>query len=167
MNICDRSIFKIMFLKYHSDVERFIVSRGAHQEEALDIVQESFLRLWEKCKEVTEKSAKSFLFTTSSRILIDDFRKNQTKHKYKLTLNNSADVQDGQYQLEMSEFKERFAAVMNAMPAGAREVFLLHRFEKMKYREIAEQIGISSKAVEKRMQIALLHLAKNKIPKIH
>lgn len=52
------------------------------------------------------------------------------------------------------------------MHPGAREVFMLHRFENMKYREIAEQLEISTKAVEKRMHNALLYLASNKIPKI-
>ena len=39
-----------------------------------------------------------------------------------------------------------------------KEVFLLSRIEKMKYREIAEMLGISVKAVEKRMHLALLEM---------
>lgn len=88
-----------MYLKYHAHIERFVLSRGANREEALDITQESFLRLWEKCKEVTEHSAKSFLFTSSSRILIDEFRKNQTKQKYIVSFDWTSNVKDAQFQL--------------------------------------------------------------------
>jgi len=143
-----------------------MLSRGANSEESLDIVQESFIRLWKKCKEISESSAKSFLFTTSSRILIDEYRKQQTKQKYKITLDWKSNVQDPQYQMEMSEFKQKLEEVIASMSPTAKEVFLMHRFESMKYREIAEHLGISVKAVEKRMHKALIHLSKNKIPKI-
>lgn len=166
MNICDKANFKLMFLKYHQDLERFMLSKGVVQSEALDIAQETFLRLWEKCKDVSEKSLKSFLFTTSERIFIDQYRKKQTKQKYRALLNWKTDIKDGQYQLEMEEFKIRLEDVITEMKPKVREVFMLNRFERMKYREIAEQLGISQKAVEKRMHEALIHLSKNKIPKI-
>ena len=44
------------------------------------------------------------------------------------------------------------------LPEKQKEVFLLSRIEKMKYREIAEMLGISVKAVEKRMHLALLEM---------
>lgn len=167
MNTCEKANFKKVFLKLHPSVESFIISRGANKNEALDIAQESFLRLWEKCKEVTEKSLKSFLFTTADRIFIDQFRKNKTKQKYVATLGWDADLKDGQYQLEMQEFKNHFEEVISAMNEKSREVFMLHRFERWKYREIADQLNISQKTVEKRMHNALMFLSKNKIPKIH
>jgi len=122
--------------------------------------------LWKKCKEVSESKVKSFLFTTSSRILIDEYRKRQTRQKYQVTLDWKSNSEDAQYQLEMSEFKEKLEDVISSMSPTAREVFLMHRFESMKYKEIAQHIGISIKAVEKRMHKALLHLSNNKIPKI-
>jgi len=166
MNICEKANFKMMFLKYHQDLERFMISRGAHKHEALDIAQEAFLRLWEKCKEVSEKSLKSFLFTTSNRIFIDQYRKEQSRQNYMVMLDWKSDIQDGQYKLEMDEFKNKLEKVISSMKPKEREVFMLNRFEKMKYREIAEKLEISQKAVEKRMQNALIHLSKNKIPKI-
>lgn len=166
MNICEKANFKLMFIKHHKDLERFILSKGSSSSDALDIAQESFLRLWQKCKEVSEKSLKSFLLTTSERIFIDRYRKEKTKQKFAATLSFKTDINDGQYQLELEEFKIHLEKVISSMKTNSREVFMLHRFEKMKYREISERIGITQKAVEKRMQDALLHLAKNQIPKI-
>lgn len=166
MGICEEGLFKSLFVKYHGDIERFMISRGANQQEALDIAQESFVRLWQKCKEITSSGARPFLYTTSSRILIDEYRKKQTREKYKLSLSWAPNRQDAQYQMEMEEFREHLEQVIASMKEGAREVFVLHRFESMKYKEIAAHLGISVKAVEKRMHSALSHLANHKIPKI-
>jgi RNA polymerase sigma factor (sigma-70 family) len=59
------------------------------------------------------------------------------------------------YMIEMQEFDARLQKVLAAIPDGAREVFLMNRIEDMKYREIADRLGISVKAVEKRMSKAL------------
>ncbi len=166
MNVCEKVVFKQVFLKYHRDLERYLISRGSTSADALDIIQESFLRLWEKCKEVSEKSLKSFLLTSSNRIFIDRYRKDKTRLKYTESLSFKSEIKDGQYHLELEEFKKYFEQVLSSMKPSYREVFMLHRFEKMKYKEIAEALGITQKAVEKRMQNALLHLTKHKIPKI-
>ena len=63
----------------------------------------------------------------------------------------------------MDEFKSKIEATLNAMPDGAREVFLLNRMEKMTYAQIADSLGLSVKAIEKRMQKALEIMATLKL----
>jgi RNA polymerase sigma factor (sigma-70 family) len=60
--------------------------------------------------------------------------------------------------LEGEEFKARLTAAIADLPEGQRTVFLLNRTEQKTYKEIAELLGISVKAVEKRMHKALLNL---------
>jgi len=57
--------------------------------------------------------------------------------------------------LRMKEYEEKLNGVIGMMTEGSREVFLMNRIEGMKYKEIAERLGISVKAVEKRMSNAL------------
>jgi RNA polymerase sigma-70 factor (ECF subfamily) len=57
--------------------------------------------------------------------------------------------------MEMQEFDEKLQAVLAKIPDGAREVFLMNRIDGLKYREIADILGLSMKAVEKRMSRAL------------
>ena len=57
--------------------------------------------------------------------------------------------------MEMKEYEQKLTRVLEQMPEGSREVFLMNRLEDLKYREIAENLGISVKAVEKRMSKAL------------
>ena len=65
------------------------------------------------------------------------------------------DKQSPEYLAEMKEYEAILQKVIASMPEGSREVFLMNRLEDMKYREIAETLGISVKAVEKRMSKAL------------
>ena len=58
----------------------------------------------------------------------------------------------------MPEFQQQLEATLAELPDGAREVFLLNRIDGLKYREIAELLGISQKAVEKRMHRALVSM---------
>jgi RNA polymerase sigma-70 factor (ECF subfamily) len=63
------------------------------------------------------------------------------------------------------EFLEKIEKAIADLPEKQKEVFLLSRIEKKKYREIAEILGISVKAVEKRMHLALIKM-KDKIGNI-
>lgn len=166
MSICDPKTFESIYHNWCEPIQRFLISRGAGHEESIDYMQESFLRLWKKCKDIGAEQAKSFLFTTSNRLLIDQYRKSQTEQKYISNLRVNANLQDGQYLAEMNEFRVHFEQALNTMTEASREVFMLHRFNDMTYAEIAEHIGIGIKAVEKRMHKALLHLKNQNIPKI-
>ena len=64
-------------------------------------------------------------------------------------------------ELEEQEFKERLERAIAQLPEKQRIAFLMNRIDKKKYREIAEKLGISIKAVEKRMHLALQTMRKN------
>ena len=65
-----------------------------------------------------------------------------------------------EHALEESEFRERLEKALAALPEKSRTVFLLNRVEGMKYKDIALLLGISVKAVEKRMHKALVEMRK-------
>ena len=62
--------------------------------------------------------------------------------------------------MEEEEFRKRLEEGISNLPEGQRVVFLMNRIDKKKYREIAEELNISVKAVEKRMHKALVALRK-------
>ena len=55
----------------------------------------------------------------------------------------------------MKEYEEKLNNVLSQIPEGSREVFLMNRIEGLKYKEIAENLGLSVKAIEKRISKAL------------
>ena len=163
MGICDKEIFQDIYFKWASGLQRFIQSKGGSKEEGADVSQEVFLKAWKSCKTITPEKAKAFLFTAANNLFIDNYRKTQTKQKYQLNVVESKEVKDGQYYLEMKEFQEKLQTSINSMTDASREVFVMHRFSSMSYKEIAETLSISVKAVEKRMHKALNHLATQNI----
>ena len=164
MNVCEERIFRGVFDRWQKPLQHFLQARGLDFDLAADQVQECFLRLWKNCKDVTEEKSKSYLFTTATRLQIDNYRKAKVRLAYaEKNQSPKTEIQDGQFLLEENEFKQRLESSINSMSDGSREVFMMHRFDKMSYKSIAESIGISVKAVEKRMSKALAHLIKDKI----
>ena len=141
------------------------MSRGVSSADSLDIVQECFLKLWQNCAELTVEHAGPFLLKVARNLSIDQYRKGQVRLKYKKGISTSVDSQDGQFLLEESEFKQKLERTIASMPEKCREVFILSRFDKKTYKEIANSLEISVKAVEKRMSKALAILAKQNILK--
>ena len=159
MNICDPKVFKQVYFEWIKPVQRFIQSKGLGISQSADLSQEAFIRLWNNCAKVTREKSKPFLFTVANNLVIDDFRKNQTQLKLKQRPVQNTSSVDPQYQLEMEEFKKKLEQAIDSMTPGAREVFILYRFNDMSYKEIAAQLSLSVKAVEKRMSKGLRHLA--------
>ena len=90
--------------------------------------------------------------------MLDQFKHQKVVLKFQATQSARQHTQDPQFLMEEQEFKAKLETALAALPDPQREVFLMNRIDKLKYREIAERLGISQKAVEKRMHKALLHL---------
>lgn len=165
MSICKEDIFKKLFERYLPNLQRFVRSKGIDIEESADIAQDAFIRLWNNCKKVTEDKALSYLFTVSNNLVIDNSRKEKTRHKYLTELKVSYEGMDPEYKLRMSDFKLKLESTIDSMAKGSREVFMMSRFNDMTYKEIATALDLSVKAVEKRMSSALKHLVDNEIIK--
>ena len=163
MSVCNESVFKSIYMEWHKPLQRFLQSRGLDMDAAADKVQDCFLKLWDNCSKVTKEKAKSYLFKTAVNLQIDQFRKTKVQLKYLGQIDKKISFVDGQYEMEHAEFKEKLERVINSMTESSRQVFLLSRFEDMSYKEISAQLGIGIKAVEKRMSLALAHLAKQNI----
>ena len=78
--------------------------------------------------------------------------------KFRALARSNSTNENPEFLMEEQEFKNKLETAINALPENQKTVFLMNRVDKMKYREIAEALGISQKAVEKRMHKALLFL---------
>ncbi|MEM9526956.1 MAG: RNA polymerase sigma-70 factor [Bacteroidota bacterium] len=158
--VCEEAVFDATFLRVAPVLRNFLFYRCGNAEKAADLVQDAFLRLWENCSKVLPEKAKAWLFKVGENTFLKQVRHERVVQKYEwhvsaLPENTATSPQE---ELEEKEFMEQLEAAIAALPEGAREVFLLNRLEDMKYREIAEHLGISQKAVEKRMHRALVDL---------
>lgn len=165
MSVCADKIYQQIHREWNQAIQRFIQSRGVNYSDAADLCQDCFVKLWNKCQEVQPERAGAFLFQVAKNLSIDHFRRGQTRLKHRGSIKSQIVLEDGQYQLEIDEFKTRLEAAIESMSPASREVFVMHRFDDKSYREMSELLGISIKAVEKRMHKALLHLSQKNILK--
>lgn len=115
-------------------------------EQAKDLAQDLFLKLWENRTKLAEVSnVAAYLYTSSRNLVIDYQRKkvfNADNVDYLIQFFTSSDT-TAQQKLEYRELEEALAAAVNTLPDKTKEVFRLSRYEGLSHDEIAQQLGIS------------------------
>jgi RNA polymerase sigma-70 factor (family 1) len=156
--------FKKLYNDWGEALFRFIYNKTGDPALSEDLVQDLFVKVWEKLEDIKEDQAKNYLFTMARNSLINRAHHEKVVDKYTSQLKVVRNIETPAYQLEYSEYQMKVQAAIDSLSEGQKEVFLLSRIEGLRYREIAALLGISQKAVEKRMHLALLHL-KDKLQK--
>jgi len=129
--------------QYSDGVYRFILKNIKDNDTAKDIVQESYVRMWERVKEISYEKAKSYLFTTAYHTMIDHIRKNQR-------LTSMEGTYDSKYQDHntFNDLKEIINDAVAKLPEIQRTVILLRDYEGYAYDEIGEVTGLSESQVK-------------------
>lgn len=128
-------------IDYSNRVFRFIYKQTKNPEHSKDIAQESFLRLWERRKDVDVNKAKSYLFNTAYHKLIDDFRKD----KY---IENETQIIEKLDYSQYSDAKEIINQALNTLPNIQQSVLLLKDNEGYCYSEIGLILNLSEEQVK-------------------
>ncbi len=125
------------------------------QDEAEELVQGAFVKLWGQRDTLEfQNSVKAYLYRMVHNQALNRLRAQHTHERY--TQHQARQMaQEYESPQDDPELQQRFRKVLDALPAQCRNVFELSRFEALKYREIADQLGISIKTVETHMGKAL------------
>jgi RNA polymerase sigma-70 factor (ECF subfamily) len=149
-NICDSNSFEAIYNTYAKEIRRFLFYKTQDIDKSEDILQDVFIKLWENCNKVDSNKVKSYIYIKHQKVV-----QNHRKHNENKSTNESPEF----IMLE-KEFMEKLESTIDNLPEKQREVFLMNRIEKKKYKEIALLLDISVKAVEKRMHQALVVMRK-------
>ena len=149
-----------MFDSYFDAVRSYLFYRGADKEQASDLAQDVFMRIWEKQMEVDQKTGLRLLYKMAGDMFVSRYRRDTLEINYRNSLKIDRVDDSPEDQLQYSELKANYAKTLAALGEKQRTVFLMARMEGLKYHEIAERLNLSVKAVEKRMSIALNYLKK-------
>lgn len=152
--------FKNLFDIHFDTIRNYIYYRSGDAEMATDIAQETFMLVWEKQIKIEEKKIKGLLFKIAGDLFISNYRRQKVVLQFKLNLKPDIVDHSPEDQLQFKELKEKYETALANLPEKQRTVFLMSRMEQLKYREIADILGLSVKAVEKRMKHALDYLRK-------
>lgn len=159
-SVCDRTYFSMLFDAHAETLRNFLYYRCRDMQQAEDLTQEAFLKLWKNCKKVLYEKARGFLFAVAKNAFYNQVAHNKVVLEYTRLPHSGNDPETPQFRLEEKEYMERLQGAINELPDGQREVFLMNRVDKVTYKEIAVMLGISETAVEKRMQKALVKMRK-------
>lgn len=150
--------FKKLFENHFAQVRNFVFYRSGNADVATDIAQETFLKIWEKQDSIQPEKVKGLLFKIAGDLYISHYRKEKRSFNFFNNYIFNNESQSPEEDMAFVQLKENYAKALEKMNEKQRTVFLLSRAESLKYTEIAEMLGISVKAVEKRMKLALEHL---------
>jgi len=122
---------------------RFIVKNVKDQEKAKDIVQEAFTKLWLKVEDVQFEKAKSYLFTTGYRTMIDQIRREKKQGDW------IDDIARGLgHNKQYSDLNEILHQALDRLPEDQKSVILLRDYEGYSYQEIGEITGLNESQVK-------------------
>jgi len=152
--------FKVLFDSYFDSVRSYLFYRGAGKEQASDLAQDVFMRIWEKQLDVDPKKALRLLYKIASDMFISRYRREALEMDYRTSMKSDNIDLSPEDELGYKQLFENYTKALAELNEKQRIVFLMARMEGLKYHEIAERLDLSVKAVEKRMSITLAYLKK-------
>lgn len=165
------SLFKRYYKPLRAYAYRFINDINLSE----DIVQDIFFELWSKRDTIDfDGEVKSYLFKSVYNRSINILNKKQENKECELNNTNEAlildqyltsFVQNSEQSLLLKELESEITSYIETLPPQCQKIFTLSRIYELKNREIAEQLGISIKAVEKQISKALFGLKETLLKK--
>lgn len=149
--------YENLFHRYYKHL--CVFSSGIIRDDAAaeEIVQDFFVKLWEKRNQITiETSVKHYFFRSVKNLCLNHIQHNKIKLRYSQKMMTESDQQVTAEDHEADfELYEKIEESIGSLPEKRREIFRLSREEGLKYREIAERLNISVKTVEAQMGLAI------------
>ena len=140
----DRSQYNQCVELYADRLFRFAFSSLRNREQAEDVVQESFARVWEKVKTVDFAKAKSYLFTTAHHAMIDEVRHRQRFADVEEPLPINAKTTQSPY----PDVNDILHKALETLPEAQRHALLLRDYEGYSYQEIGDITGMTEAQVK-------------------
>ena len=147
---------KHLFDEYYGQLCSLANYYIADRQEAESVVQQVFLNVWEKRSELLEsdKDLKFYLFKSVKNRSLSELSRNR-EEELDSNIEYQADLQD---ELYAKDLQEKIEILINQLPPKRKYIFKRSRFDGLSHKEIAEELDISVKTVEKQISAALKFL---------
>lgn len=157
----NRVAFYQLYERYGKRLYGFVLRFIKQEEDAEEIVQEVFIKIWESRKKIdVYASFESFIFTVAYNASISLLRKRISEKKYLEHLKNlqSENTPDVIGEIHFNELNEKIKALLNELTPRQREIFRMSREEGLTHGEIAKKLNISVFTVKKHISNTLSFL---------
>jgi RNA polymerase sigma-70 factor, ECF subfamily len=161
----DVCAFDELYFRYVPRLEAFIKAYAKDKVQTDEVLQEIFIRVWEKRDTLKEElSLKAFLFQVARNHVLNIFRKkilelsiDHAPEVSALVVNSTED------QLEFLELHKKTMEIIDSLPATQQQIFKLSRIEGLRNDEISARLNIAKRTVEHHIYLALRTI-KHKLP---
>ena len=154
-----RKLLENLISQHGASLLRFLTHKLHSQEEAAEVAQETYLRLYKLDKIDQWSDAKAFLFQAASNMAVDQLRRKNLHYRY-LEAEEQKVPQCGKSPEQIIDAQQQLQHIyqtIDELPIKCRQAFLLHRKTGLNYSEIAKEMNISVSSVEKHILQALKH----------
>lgn len=156
--LADPVVFEQLFKTHYAPLHRYAYRMVEDVDAAEEMVQSTFAKLWEGRETLRiEESRQAYLYRAVHNRSLNylEHQKVRRTHEAHMRHQGEATADDSESKTRLRTLEARLDAALKRLPEGCRTVFQLSRFEDLKYREIADRLGISVKTVEAQMSKAL------------
>ncbi len=159
----DEKAFEQLFKSYYGHLCLFATKIMDDEITAEEIVQDIFVKFWEKREQITvDLSIKNYLFRSVKNSCLNIIKHNKTRAQYAQHILAEAEKNNFSDNYIEVDLAKKIEESIESLPEKRREIFRMSREEGLKYREIAEKLQLSVKTVETQMSLAFKHL-RNKL----
>jgi RNA polymerase sigma-70 factor (ECF subfamily) len=154
----DPFAFEEIFSKYSNKLYQFSISYLKSEEDAEEIVQDVFLKLWEKRQEIrTETSFQSYLFTITLNFIKRHFNRKARADQYKHELATQFFEANDQAEsaITYQDLLNKLEVLIDQLPEKRKQIFIERKQHDKPVKQIAEELGITPKTVENQLTRAL------------
>lgn len=147
--------FEVLFRLHFRPLCLYALHYLGDVEAAEDVVQECFMKLWEKLEQGTAvDNRRAYLYMTVRNRCLDDLKKKGLPTE-SLKPNDTYGIIDDDDAQERAQTEARMWTALDSLPPKCREVFILSKRDGLKYEEIAEELGLSVNTVRNQISKAL------------
>ncbi len=173
----NREAFNGLINRYSQSLYKFTYYLVNNKEEAHDIVQESFIKVWKNIKKFDQtKSFKTWIFTITERTAIDFLRKrknisfssmdnDESENNFAQSVPDKEPMQDEIF--ERNENIELVNEVLNMIPIDLKVIMILRHGEEMTFEEIAKVVDKPVNTVKSQYRRTLFTLKEHINSRMH
>lgn len=160
----DQSALTEIYGRYSENLAGFAASKLHSLDDAMDIIHDLFVKLWEDRNQLTITSKLTvYLFSITRYRVIDKIRKNTMRKEYAMMLQSlhSDYTSNIEQRLAVRDLENCIKNSVNELSPKVKQIYKLSREEGLSIREIAEKLKLSEQTIKNQLSTALSHLRKS------